>query len=224
MRAFPDRHFDRIICSRTVQELERPGGRNPRGAAGRQAPSRSGFVNHGFWKNRLDALLRGRKVRNAVYTTAWHESRPANPLIDSRLRGFLQREVDPGRPPRPPAGRLGTPCRACRISSPATRSTTWPGPDGGARRAAWSRHTQSLPSSVWNQCGSRCPNSRSNAPRPPPTSIMRMPPGFRRLADCADQPADQVQAVPSPVERQAGLARNSAGRASTWAEARRAGC
>ena len=39
-----------------------------------------GFVNHAFWKNRVAALLHGRKVRNAVYTTAWHESRPSNPL------------------------------------------------------------------------------------------------------------------------------------------------
>jgi methionine biosynthesis protein MetW len=39
-----------------------------------------GFVNHGYWKNRTDAFLRGRKPRNPVYTTAWYESRPANPV------------------------------------------------------------------------------------------------------------------------------------------------
>jgi methionine biosynthesis protein MetW len=39
-----------------------------------------GFVNHGYWKNRTDAVLHGRKPRNPVYTTAWYESRPANPV------------------------------------------------------------------------------------------------------------------------------------------------
>ena len=39
-----------------------------------------GFVNHGFWKNRLNALVQGRKIRNEVYTTEWFESRPSNPV------------------------------------------------------------------------------------------------------------------------------------------------
>ncbi len=47
-----------------------------------------GFVNHGFWKNRLDGLLRGRKVRNEVYTTEWFESRPANPLTIADFEHF----------------------------------------------------------------------------------------------------------------------------------------
>jgi hypothetical protein len=49
-----------------------------------------GFVNHGFWKNRVDELFRGRKVRNAVYTTAWHESRPANPLSVADFEDFCR--------------------------------------------------------------------------------------------------------------------------------------
>jgi hypothetical protein len=52
-----------------------------------------GFVNHGFWKNRLDSLFRGQKVRNAVYTTAWHESRPTNPLTIADFEAFC-REKD----------------------------------------------------------------------------------------------------------------------------------
>ena len=47
-----------------------------------------GFVNHGFWKNRVDGLLRGRKVRNAVYTTEWFESRPANPVTIADFEHF----------------------------------------------------------------------------------------------------------------------------------------
>jgi methionine biosynthesis protein MetW len=87
MRAFPDRHFDRIICSRTVHELNDPAGVILEALRVGSAVT-VGFVNHGFWKNRLDALLRGRKVRNAVYTTAWHESRPANPLSIADFEDF----------------------------------------------------------------------------------------------------------------------------------------
>ena len=59
MRAFPDRHFDRIICSRTVHELNDPAGVVLE--ALRAATTVTvGFVNHGFWKNRVDALVRGR--------------------------------------------------------------------------------------------------------------------------------------------------------------------
>ena len=87
MRAFPERHFDRIICSRTVHELNDPAGVILEALRVGSAVT-VGFVNHGFWKNRLDALLRGRKVRNAVYTTAWHESRPANPLSIADFEDF----------------------------------------------------------------------------------------------------------------------------------------
>ncbi len=87
MREFPDRHFDRVICSRTVQELDDPTGVILEALrVGRTVTV--GFVNHGFWKNRLDALLRGRKVRNEVYTTEWFESRPANPLTIADFENF----------------------------------------------------------------------------------------------------------------------------------------
>ncbi|WP_197456725.1 methionine biosynthesis protein MetW, partial [Cephaloticoccus primus] len=86
-RAFKDRHFDHVICSRTVQELSDPSGVILEALR----ISRSvtvGFVNHGFWKNRLDVLLRGRKPRNTVYTTEWFESRPSNPLTIADFEHF----------------------------------------------------------------------------------------------------------------------------------------
>lgn len=89
MRAFSDRHFDRIICSRTVHELNDPAGVILE-ALRVGITVTVGFVNHGFWKNRVDALLRGRKVRNAVYTTEWHESRPANPLSIADFEDFCR--------------------------------------------------------------------------------------------------------------------------------------
>ena len=79
MRQFPDRHFDRVICSRTVQELDDPSTVILEALRAARAVT-VGFVNHGFWKNRLGSLICGRKVRNEVYTTEWFESRPTNPL------------------------------------------------------------------------------------------------------------------------------------------------
>jgi methionine biosynthesis protein MetW len=87
MREFPDRHFDRVICSRTVQELDDPSGVILEALRVGRAVT-VGFVNHGFWKNRVDALVRGRKVRNEVYTTEWFESRPANPLTIADFEHF----------------------------------------------------------------------------------------------------------------------------------------
>jgi methionine biosynthesis protein MetW len=87
MRQFPDRHFDRVICSRTVQELGDPTGVILDALRVGRALT-VGFVNHGFWKNRVDALLRGRKVRNDVYTTEWFESRPANPVTIADFEHF----------------------------------------------------------------------------------------------------------------------------------------
>lgn len=89
MRVFPDRFFDRVICSRTVHELNDPTG-VILDALRVSRRLTVGFVNHGFWKNRIDTLVRGRKVRNAVYTTEWFESRPANPVTVADFEHFCE--------------------------------------------------------------------------------------------------------------------------------------
>jgi methionine biosynthesis protein MetW len=89
MRSFPERHFDRVICSRTVHELNDPAEVILEALRAARAVT-VGFVNHGFWKNRVDSLLRGRKVQNAVYPTAWFESRPANPVTIADFEDFCQ--------------------------------------------------------------------------------------------------------------------------------------
>jgi len=87
MRSFPDAHFDRVICSRTLEEVDDPAA--VIAEALRVAKSVTvGFVNHGYWKNRFAALLHGRKLRNAVYTTEWFESRPANPVSIADFEHF----------------------------------------------------------------------------------------------------------------------------------------
>ena len=87
MRAFPAKHFDRVICSRTVQELADPTAVLDEALRVGRAVT-VGFVNHAFWKNRLDLLLRGRKARNEIYTTEWAESRPANPVSVADFEHF----------------------------------------------------------------------------------------------------------------------------------------
>ena len=111
MRQFPDRHFDRVICSRTVQELGDPTGVILEALrVGRSLTV--GFVNHGFWKNRVDALLRGRKVRNEVYTTEWFESRPSNPVTIADFEHFCEAKGIRISRRAHLAGNWHTPCRA----------------------------------------------------------------------------------------------------------------
>ncbi len=87
MREFPDHFFDRVICSRTVHELGDPSSAILEALrVGRTVTV--GFVNHGFWKNRISGLVRGRKLRNEIYTTEWFESRPANPVTIADFEHF----------------------------------------------------------------------------------------------------------------------------------------
>ncbi len=110
MRAFPEQHFDRVICSRTVQELADPTGVILEALrVGRTLTV--GFVNHGFWKNRINTLVQGRKIRNAVYTTEWFESRPANPLTIADFEHFcVAKKIRIARHAHL-AGNWHTPCR-----------------------------------------------------------------------------------------------------------------
>jgi methionine biosynthesis protein MetW len=89
MRAFPPKHFDRVICSRTVHELVHPTDVILEALRVGRALT-VGFVNHGYWKNRVNVLLRGRKVRNVVYPEEWFESRPANPVTIADFEDFCR--------------------------------------------------------------------------------------------------------------------------------------
>ncbi len=87
MKSFPDQHFDRVICSRTLQELDNP----TEVISEALRVSRHitiGFVNFGYWRNRLSMLFQGHRVVNEVYPTNWSESRPANPLSVSQFEAF----------------------------------------------------------------------------------------------------------------------------------------
>ncbi len=91
LAAFPDGHFDCVICSRTLEELTRPAAVLEEAIrVGRSVAV--GFVNHGFWKNRVSTLISGRKPHNEVYRTTWAESRPANPVSVADFESFCAAE------------------------------------------------------------------------------------------------------------------------------------
>ncbi len=91
LRSLPDAYFDRVIFSRTIEELAQPAAVLREALrAGRRV--NVGFVNHGYWKNRVGALLHGGKLRNEVYTTEWAGTRPSNPLSVADFEAFCAKE------------------------------------------------------------------------------------------------------------------------------------
>ncbi len=87
MRTFPAGYFDRVICSRTLEEVPNPGEIIDEALRVGKALT-VGFVNHAYWKNRLTTVLHGRKPRNEVYTTEWYESHPTNPVSVADFEHF----------------------------------------------------------------------------------------------------------------------------------------
>jgi methionine biosynthesis protein MetW len=111
MRTFPEKHFDRVICSRTVHELADPTSVILEALRVGRALT-VGFVNHGFWKNRINTLVQGRKIRNEVYTTEWFESRPANPVTIADFEHFCAVKGIRISRREHLSGNWHTPCRA----------------------------------------------------------------------------------------------------------------
>ncbi len=89
LNEFPDNNFDVVICSRTVQELTNPANiifealRVGRAVA-------IGFVNHGYWVNRLSMVLKGNRIVNDVYPQQWYESSPENPITVNEFELFCK--------------------------------------------------------------------------------------------------------------------------------------
>lgn len=87
LRSFDGDSFDWIVCSRTLPELE-----NAREVvleslrvARRVAV---GFVNYGYWRNRLAVALSGDMVVNEVYPEPWESSRPTNQISVNSFKEF----------------------------------------------------------------------------------------------------------------------------------------
>lgn len=89
MREFPDRHFDYVVCSRTLHELRNPA-QVIEEALRVSRHMLVGFVNFGYWRNRMSMLRSGSRIRNEVYPKGWSESRPSNPLSVSEFERFCE--------------------------------------------------------------------------------------------------------------------------------------
>ncbi|MFP4068575.1 MAG: methionine biosynthesis protein MetW [Opitutales bacterium] len=87
LATFPDKAFDRVIFSRTVEQLDEPDAILAEGLrVGRQVTV--GFVNHGFWINRFNYFFRGRRTVNEVYRKPWFESLPSNPFSVTEFEAY----------------------------------------------------------------------------------------------------------------------------------------
>ena len=90
LRSFGDNSFDWIVCSRTLPELENAGEvvfeslRVARRVA-------VGFVNYGYWQNRLSIALTGRRIVNEVYPEPWESSRPTNQISVNSFKEFCSK-------------------------------------------------------------------------------------------------------------------------------------
>jgi methionine biosynthesis protein MetW len=109
LASFSDGHFDLVICSRTLEELAEPA-RVIKEALRVGGRLMVGFVNHGFWKNRLDIALHGKKPRNEVYKQKWSSARPANPVSVADFEEFCAREKLVVRRHAHLSGNWETPC------------------------------------------------------------------------------------------------------------------
>ncbi|MEO0509126.1 MAG: methionine biosynthesis protein MetW [Verrucomicrobiota bacterium] len=93
LASFPDDAFDRVIFSRTVEQLDDPAATLAEGLrVGKRVTV--GFVNQGYWINRVNAMLRGRRTINDVYPDPWYAAIPANPFSVSEFEEFcLERGI-----------------------------------------------------------------------------------------------------------------------------------
>lgn len=87
LSAFDDDSFDWIICSRTLPELE-----NAKAVVsealrvGKRVAV--GFVNHAYWRNRLNMAVRGERIVNEVFPAKWDSARPMNAISVNSFKEF----------------------------------------------------------------------------------------------------------------------------------------
>jgi methionine biosynthesis protein MetW len=87
LATFGDNAFDRVIFSRSVELLDDPDAILAEGLrVGKRVTV--GFVNHGFWLNRLNFLVKGQRTINEVYPRPWYETLRANPFSVSEFDAF----------------------------------------------------------------------------------------------------------------------------------------
>jgi methionine biosynthesis protein MetW len=87
LATFADDAFDRVIFSRSVELLDDPDAILAEGLrVGKRVTV--GFVNHGYWLNRLNYLFKGQRTVNEVYPRQWYEALRANPFSVAEFDRF----------------------------------------------------------------------------------------------------------------------------------------
>ncbi|MCD8482198.1 MAG: methionine biosynthesis protein MetW [Verrucomicrobia bacterium] len=90
LRGMPDQFYDWVVISRTLQDLTQPAAViNAALRVGKQLAV--GFVNYGYWRNRLATALTGAKLRNEVFPQSWEDTQPHNPVTVAMFEDFCQR-------------------------------------------------------------------------------------------------------------------------------------
>lgn len=87
---FQDGFFDWVILSRMVQELREPGNLIEQALRVSQNVA-VGFVNHGYWLNRLSIFRTGSLPTNQVFPLSWESGRPYNPVTVNGFNSFAAR-------------------------------------------------------------------------------------------------------------------------------------
>lgn len=77
LQKFEENSFDRVILSRSVEQLDEA---DETLADALRVGKRVtvGFINHGFWLNRYNYTIHGRRTMNDVYNRPWYQTQPAN--------------------------------------------------------------------------------------------------------------------------------------------------
>lgn len=88
---YPDGFFDWVICSRTVQELTSPG-RILNEALRVGTNLAVGFLNYGYWRNRVSIARTGSRPTNEVFPTDWWHAGPYNPVTIAGFERFCATE------------------------------------------------------------------------------------------------------------------------------------
>lgn len=90
LKEFRDQSFDWVICSSTVHELSMPVVIIQEALrVGKRLAM--GFINYGFWLNRLSLFWRGHQVLNEVYPLNWQERSTANPVSIKEFESFCKK-------------------------------------------------------------------------------------------------------------------------------------
>ena len=90
LRNFESDSFDWVIFSRMVEELPEPGEvlREALRVGKRVAVS---FVNHGYWRNRFNFLVEGKRVCNEVYPHQWESSHLSNHFSVNEFESYCKK-------------------------------------------------------------------------------------------------------------------------------------